>query len=305
MLAVHETVTQTGRVKAPNSVWFLRLLWLLLPFTLYEALVDSTAGAARGVGITAQALFWSLWAVGFLLMLLPLPSTLTGLRIIAPIAPAASLCAALVEVPDALGWVGLAVATLAAVLAMAASVGDWYVDGSSYGDERRFALRPPAALVMVAVPLAWILTVAPLLAGILLLAGEVWGAGIPLVLVGIVTAWWGSFALWRLARRWLVFVPAGVTLVDEMALAEPILFPKGVIAHMGPAHVDTGAADLTVGAPGLVLEAGFTAPVEVVPTARRGEPTEAVAVGGVLMVPSRPAAVLDHAESRKIEVSRD
>lgn len=292
-------------MKAPVYVWFLRVLWLILPFTLYEAVVDSTAGAPRGVDIAAQALFWSLWAVGFLLMLVPLPSTLTGLRIVAPIAPAASLCAAVVEVPDAPGWAGLAVATLAAVLAMAASVGDWYVDGSSYGDERRFALRPPAALVTVAVPLAWVLTVAPVLSGILLLAGEVWAAGIPLVLVGIVTAWWGSFALWRLARRWLVFVPAGMTLVDEMALAEPILFPKGIISHIGPAHVGTESADLTVGAPGLVLEADFAAPVEVVPAARRGQPTESVAVGGVLIVPSRPAEVLTHAESRNLGVLRD
>ena len=71
-----------------------------------------------------------------------------------------------------------------------AGVGDWYVDGSSYGDERRFALRPPAALVMVAVPLAWILTVAPLLAGILLaeavdeFPAEKWRAVIDVNLVG-------------------------------------------------------------------------------------------------------------------------
>ncbi|MGI9578442.1 MAG: hypothetical protein ACR2OH_09605 [Microthrixaceae bacterium] len=291
-------------MKAPGFLWIMRALWLALPFTLLDAIIDATAGAPRSVAVTAQVLFWILWALGALLTLLALPSTLTGLRIVAPIAPTGSLCAAIVEPPALSGWIGLAASTLAAVLAMSAAIGDWYVDGSSYGDERRFALRPPAALLMIAVPIAWLLTVAPLLVGTLLFAAEAWAVGVPLLLVGIVTAWWGSFALWRLARRWLVFVPAGVTVVDEMALAEPVLFAARVISHVGPAHVGSEAADLTVGAPGLVLELDFSAPVEVLPTPRRCEPAETAEVGGILVVPSRPAAVLDHAESRGLSVSR-
>ena len=72
-------------MKAPGFLWFTRALWLVLPFTLLEAVVDATAGAPRSVSISAQALFWALWALGALLTLLPLPSTLTGLRIVAPI----------------------------------------------------------------------------------------------------------------------------------------------------------------------------------------------------------------------------
>ena len=298
------TNTQTGEVNAPALLWLVRAVWLALPFTLLEAIIDSTDGAAGAIAVAAQVMFWVLWAAVFLLTVVPLPSTLTGLRILVPLAPLASLCAAVVELPTPAGWLGLAAGTTVAVIAMGAQVGDWFVDGASYGDERRFALRPPAALAIVAVPVVWLVTVAPLTTGVLLSAGEVWWAGIPLVLVGIVTVWWGSFALWRLARRWLVFVPAGMTLVDEMALAEPVLFPAGAIARLAPAHVDTDAMDLSVGAPGLVLEADFSAVIEVVPAARRGDATGAVAASGILMVPSRPATVLDHAEQRSIAVRR-
>ena len=292
-------------MNAPGLLWLVRALWLALPFTLLEGLITAADGADTAARITVQVLFWLLWAAGFVVSLVPLPSTLTALRVITPIAPAAALCAAAVEAPEVAGWVGLGVATLAAVLSMSSIVGDWFVDGASWGEERRFALKAPVALLLGPVPLAWLLTVAPLLAGIVLFAAEVYAAGIPLVLVGIVTAWWGSFALWRLARRWLVFVPAGVTLVDDMALAEPVLFPARAVSRIGPAHVGSTALDLTVKAPGLVVEIDFAGTVEVVPSAGRDRTTEAVETKGVLIVPSRPGGAIAHAEERGLAVSRD
>lgn len=281
------------------------MLWLALPFTLLESIIDATSSAPDAPRLTAQTLFWVLWAVAFLVSLLPLPSTLTTLRILTPLAPAASLCAAVVTVPDATGWAGLALGTAATVIVMSAPVGDWFVDGASYGDERRFALRPPVALLLGPLPVAWLLTVGPLLAGILLFANEVYVAGAPLVLIGIATAWWGGFATWRLARRWLVFVPAGVTLVDDMALAEPVLFARKALRRIGPAHVDSTALDLSVGAPGLVIEMVLTDPVELVPAIGRDKVKDPREVDSVLVVPSRPGTVLDHAESRSLPVARD
>lgn len=290
---------------APGLLWFVRVTWLALPFTLLEHLDRATAGAEDAVWITAQVLFWVLWGVAFGVSLVPLPSTLTALRILVPLAPVASIAAAAAQAPGAVGWIGLAAGTLAAVAAHAAPVGDWFVDGASYGDERRFALRAPAALLLGPVELTWLLTVGPLPAGALLLAGGAWVLGGALVAVGLVTAWWGSSALWRLARRWAVFVPAGLTLVDDMAIAEPVLFPATDVARIGPAHVGTTARDLTVGAPGLVIEVSLSSPVELVPAAGAGRTTEAVAVHGVLVVPSRPGTLLAHAEDRGVPVARD
>lgn len=291
-------------MNTPWMLWITRALWLALPFTLLDHIISSAADATAALRVTTQVVFWVLWAATFLVSLVPLPSTLTALRVLTPLAPLASVIASIAVTADVAGWAGLALGTLAAALAFSAAVGDWFVDGASYGDERRFALKPPVALVAGPLQLAWILTVAPLLAGILLFAGGAWIAGAPLVVVGIVTAWWGSFALWRLARRWLVFVPAGMTLVDDMAIAEPVLVPSRSLRRFGPAHVGSQALDLTVGAPGLVLQADMSTPVELVPAAPRGGTTEAAEVASLLVVPSRPATVLDHAEGRGLPVSR-
>ena len=292
-------------MSAPLFLWAVRILVVALPFTLLEALLAATTGAPDPVRITIQVVFWCCWAAAVAVSLLPLPSTLTALRLLVPIAPVAGLVAALVEAPPTAGWVGLALAVVATVLAFSAMVGDWFVDGASYGDERRFALRPPVVLLLGPLPLAWVLTVGPLISGVLLFADENWYLGVPLVLFGIATAWWGSFAMWRLARRWLVFVPAGITLVDDMALAEPVLFTRPVIRRMGPAHVGTEATDLTVGALGLVVELDLAETVELTPAAGRGQVAESISTSAVLVVPSRPAAVLDHAQRCEVPVVRN
>lgn len=291
-------------MSAPLNLWIVRVLWLALPFTLLESVVDATSSAHDTTRLTTQALFWVLWAATFMVSLVPAPSTLTVQRMLVPLAPAASLCAAVVTAPGALGWAGLALGTIATVIDMSAPVGDWFVDGASYGDERRFALRPPAALLFGPLPVVWFLTVAPLLTAIMLIADGRYLFGVPLVLLGIATALWGGLASWRLARRWLVFVPAGVTLVDDMALAEPVLFARAKLRSVGPAHVDSTALDLSVGAPGLVIELAFTDPVEVVPAVGRDNVKDPRDVDSVLVVPSRPGTLLDHAESRSLPVAR-
>ncbi|MFV0316625.1 MAG: hypothetical protein ACK5O2_06645 [Microthrixaceae bacterium] len=292
-------------MSAPVHLWIIRALWLSLPFTLLDSVLRATNGAGDATRITAQILFWVFWAVGLVVSLSPLPSTLTALRVIVPVAPLGSVVAVAIEPGSASGWIGLAVAALAAIVAMTAAVGDWYVDGASYGDERRFCLRAPTTLLLGPIPLVWLLTVVPLPAGIILLAEGTYLAAVPLVLVGIATAWWGPFTLWRLARRWLVFVPAGATLVDAMAIAEPVLLARRQIARIGPAHVGSEATDLTVGAPGLVVQIDLMSPVELAPTPPRGEPTEVVEVDALLVVPSRPGTLLAYADERSFAVARD
>src|SRR5690606_29528184 len=146
------------------GVWALRALWGVLPFTagdaFGEALAGSTALDARAVTIG----LWVVWAGVLLALLVPHPITLTAVRLAVPAAPIA------------VGW-ALAAAAAATVLALLPTTADAFVDGASYGSERRFALRPPLALWLGPIPVVWALAVAGSLAGPLLLAERQWVAG--------------------------------------------------------------------------------------------------------------------------------
>lgn len=218
-------------------------------------------------------------------------------------APVAAVVAS-VQSQDLVALSAIVLSTLAAAVALASALGDWFIDGASYGAERRFGLRPPAALLIGPLQLTWVVTVGPLLCGVLLLATSRWIAGGILAVLGLPLSWWGSMVSWRLARRWAVVVPAGVTLVDALALSEPILLRSKDLA-LGPAHVDSDATDLTAGAAGLVLSGDLSTPVEVTPAAKgRNDVVEASATSAVLFVPSRPGSLLTYCEQQGITVRR-
>jgi hypothetical protein len=232
----------------------------------------------------------------------PRTTSLTVLRTAAPVAVAVAVWAALAGERDA---VDLLAATWAAILllaAFAAGTGDTFANGSSYGDERRMLLRAPTPLLLGPIPLTWLATVSGPVAAPLLLAAELWVAGAVVVVVGAVLTYVGGRALHGLARRWVVFVPAGLVLHDTQALAEPVLFPRTSIARLGPA-VDDGAAplDLTLGALGLPLRLDLREPLMVGP--RRGRVAlDLVEAQHVLFTPSRPGALLTEARRRRIPV---
>ena len=284
--------------------WVTRVLWFALPFTLGELLADAVADRSGPVRVLAAVLGWGGWAAGLGASLVPLPVTLSVLRVLAPLPFAAGVVAAVLSSPDTLGSIGLAVAAAVAVTSMAAEVGDWFINGSAYGDERRMPLRVPTALLLGPVEVVWALTTGPVVIGLFLLAARIWAWGALLAGVGLVTAVVGFRTLSRLARRWLVFVPAGITVVDDLALAEPILLPRARIVRLGPAPADTEARDLSIGAAGLIMQVDLDGPLELVPAVRRGGVAEPVEVTAVLVAPGRPGVMLAHAEERRIAVSR-
>lgn len=293
-------------MRATPLTWATRALWSVLPLTLGELLADAVDGRSAAVRATAAVLAWGVWVAGLAASFVASTATLTALRILAPLPLAAGVAAALAGgEPGWAGWLGLAAAAGAAACPMSAEVGDWFVNGSSYGDERRLPLRPPALLLLGPLELVWATTALPLAVGALLLAARQWIAGALVVAVGVPLAWFGVRALHRLSRRWVVFVPAGLTVVDDLALAEPVLFRRESIVRLGPAPADTAATDLTAGASGLILQVDVSAPLPVVPAARRrGQVTEAVGATSVLLAAGRPGALLAHAESRRIAVAR-
>ncbi|CAN5596839.1 hypothetical protein BH10ACT3_BH10ACT3_04950 [soil metagenome] len=289
---------------ASPSTWVTRLLWLTLPLTLGDLLADALGERSSEVALSGTIALWVCWTAALIASLVLLPVTLTLLRILAPLPVIAGVAAAIQHAPSALGWIGLATAAVVGVVALTADVGDDFVNGSSYGDERRMALRPPALLLLGPMEAAWLLTVGPIAAAVLLLGAEQWLAGVALAVIGAGTAWWGFRILSRLARRWLVFVPAGLTVVDPLALAEPTLFRRDTIVRLGPAPADTQAVDLTAGASGLIVQIDLDIPAALVPVVGRKALAESIDVHSVLIAPTRPGAMLADAEDRRIAVQR-
>jgi hypothetical protein len=281
----------------------LRLLWVTLPFTLGPLLADGLDPRAGGYRTAVSVGCWAIWAAVLVATLVPRTLTLTVVRLAAPATVPAALWALLAaDDPDAvIATVGLVAAAATTLAALLSPVGEAFVDGSSYGDERRMPLRPPGALLLGPLELAWIVAVAGLVAGPLLLADEQWVLGAIVTVVGVPVALLAARALHRLARRWLVFVPAGFVVHDHLALADPMLFPRNLLTGIGLAAKGTAATDLTVGALGVALEAQLAEPTAVVPTRRDGA-LDAIEITAFLVAPSRPGAALQEAARRRISL---
>ena len=85
---------------------------------------------------------------------------------------------------------------------------------------------------------------------------------------------------------------------------DPILFRRRDIRRIGPAPADSNALDLSGAAPGLILQIDVDPPVPVLPTVGRRRETQVAAVDSILVAPSRPGALLEHAGSRDLAVQR-
>lgn len=283
-------------------VWGLRALWASLPWgvggLLEPALADSSGTFASVAGGGA----WALWAVGLTALLVPHTVSLTALRIMAPGVTAAACWAAAVTGATASAAVGLACGAVVAVGALSPLVGDRFIDATGYGHERRLALRAPAVVLAGVLTPTWALTLGGLAAGPLLWAAGHRVLGPTLTVSGWPIAAAGARALHGLARRWLVYVPAGLVLHDRMALAEPTLFRRSMIASFGPAPAGSDARDFTAGAGGLLFELRLAEPVSLNP-ARSGDTPEKV--DALLLAPTRPAAVLAEARRRRIPTGLD
>ena len=193
------------------------------------------------------------------------------------------------------------------MIALSAPVGDRMVNGSSYGDERRLPLRPPGVLLLGPIELTWLVVVVGIVGGPMLLAARQWVVGVLALMVGWTLAAVGLRVLHGLSQRWFVFVPAGVVVVDRMALTDAFLVQRQRVDSIGPAPVDTRAVDLTSGALGLALELRLTEPDLIIPApprrlGRAQVTIDPVEVESVLIAPTRPGWVLAEATRRRLLV---
>ena len=278
-------------------LWGLRALWASLPWSVGGQLGEALDGRSSAFATTAGAGAWAAWAIGLTALLVPHTVSLTAVRILAPGVLAAACWATVSAGPSATAAMALTCGAVAAVGVMSPLVGARFIDATSYGHERRLALRAPAAVLAGALAPTWALTVGGVAAGPLLWATGHWVMGPLLSVAGWLLAAAGVRAMHSLARRWLVYVPAGLVVHDRMALAEPTLFRRPVITSLGPALAGSDAHDLTLGATGLVFELRLAEPVTVTPARSRGGPET---VGALLVVPTRPGAVLQEAKKRRI-----
>jgi hypothetical protein len=268
---------------------------------------ESLGGLSRSVQLATSIGLWAGWAAVLLASLVPITETLTAVRIISPLSVVAVVGAARVndgtDVLEGSAWhaVGTGWAILAILVAFLPSTGEVFVNGSSYGNERRIPLRVPAPLLLGPIQVAWLVVVAAGLTGPLLLVNEQWIAGVVALAAGAPALRWGIRVLHTLARRWTVLVPGGLVLHDPLTLADPILFRKTIIVAIGPASADSTATDLTANALGLAIEARFSKPVPLVRTVdRRHGTTETTESTAVLFTPTQPGAFLTIARERTL-----
>ena len=256
--------------------------------------------------IVAAVGLWSIWSITLVASLVPSTVSLTTIRITMPASVVAAAWAALAvaDGADTPESIALGITALAAVLSLSAAVGFTFINGSSYGDERRFPLRPPGPVVMGPLEVVWVAMIASAFTGPMLLAARQYIAGtiITLLAVAIIVA--GVRALHQLSKRWLVFVPAGIVVVDRTTLLDAMLVQRQRVASITAAPADSDAVDLTANALGLAIEVRLTEPDSIIPTPPRRDRhlmIEPVEVDAVRFTPTRPGWVLDAARERRLD----
>ncbi len=289
-----------------RSPWPLRVFWLVVPLIAGPALADALADRSRAVQFVASSLAWAGWIVALGALAILRSSTLTVVRIVVPGSLAVAAWAAIGAARPAWAAAGIGAAALCVLLLAAPGLSDAFVDGSSYGTERRVALKIPLPLLLLPVPLSWAAVAAGLVSGPLLLAASQWVAGGIAVVIGTPLVVFGVRQLHLLSRRWIVFVPAGLVVHDPFSLADPILFPRASVERVGPAVESSAEAqdvvDSTGGALGLVLEVRSHDPLKV--ALRRGRSLdERDGVHAILVTPTQPAAALDIARASRLRVA--
>jgi hypothetical protein len=283
-------------------VWVARVSWLLLAVVGGEAFGQALASHSRPVQIVGTIGAWVAWGAVAAALLVPSTVSLTVARSIVPAGVVAAVVAATGadSAPAAVAAVGLALVSAAFVLS--GGLGEAFAQASAYGDERRFPLRPPVSFLLPTV-VSWIVLCACALVGPLALAARGWFVGVPLTAAALGLGWFLGRRFHRLARRWLVLVPAGVVVHDHLVLAETVMFQRSAVEHMGLALEGTEAADLTGPAAGNALEIGLRDFAIVVLAPTRQQPNgAALHVRSFLVAPTRPGRALLAAADRRLPI---
>lgn len=293
------------RRELPIRLTTTRVVWATLPVTVGPAAVAALDGHSAPVRIVVAVWLVAIWLAALATLVVPRPFGLTVLRAAAPVALGTAVWAALAGAGNVpVRALALVVGAVAFVLALGAAVATWCVEGSAYGDERRFPLRTPPALVVTLVPLAVALLVAGSILGPLLLAVGRWVPGAVAVVLGAALGYAAFRSLHLLSRRFVVLVPAGVVVADPMTLTDPFLFVREHVVDLTSipdGRAPEGALDLRLGAVfgSVALHLDGDAPL----TLRRRSTSVPAASSRVLVTPVRRGELLEAAAQRRIRTT--
>ncbi len=286
------------------GLWPVRILWLFAPPTIGSALGNAIESAADGPRVIVEILAWMAWFTVLVATLVPSPISLTICRTAAPAATAIGVLIGVLSGGGQAMVSAVGHGAVTTVVMFLPTVSDSMINGSAYGSERRMALKPQAFTLLGPIELIWCLVFCGLVAAPLLILAELWILAGVAALVGVAAVWFGGRILHQLARRWIVFVPAGFVIKDPMQMVDAVLFRRNRIATFGPARQtaadDDATLDLTGGALGLALRVTTTEPAPV--TLRGAGEHHAVETNDVLFTPSLPGAVLTEARIRGIKI---
>ncbi len=287
---------------SPLVRWGVTAAWVLLGGAMVVASRSALEGRSDVAAVVVGVVLWSMWGVGLVAVLVPSTVSLTALRMMTPMSIVAGVASMAFGGSVAVCTAAVAVAGAATVVVCSAPVGELFVQASAYGHERRLPLRLPAALLA---PLAvvWLVWAALWCAAVLLLGGQRWFIGGVVAAAAIAATWFAGVRLHRFSQRWLVVVPAGVVVHDQVALMETLMVTKPIVHSVGLALADTEAADLTGPAAGHVLQVTLKEMTTVLlpPARRKGQP-KAIHVRSFLVAPSRPGRALQMIGDRGIAV---
>ena len=230
-----------------QSVWLARVTWLALavvPGALsLPEYPGETLRASDDVGrASAVVLLWLAWAVVAFGMIVLHPLSLAAVRWLSPMIAIHVWWMALVadDAPEV--WARLAAvgcALVVVVVMLRADFGARHVQAAAYGHERRHLLRPPVA-VMLPSALVWLVAWA---LGAVALHVE---PSIATAIAALASALLAAFG-WRrvsvLARRWLVFVPAGIAVHDPLMLRDTFMVRRHDVRAVGTADVSPSSDD--------------------------------------------------------------
>ena len=284
--------TGSRLLTALTGLWGPRLLWVAVGGCGAWSIGDAVDGRSAAVRTTVTIFAWSLWGVGVVALVVPATLGLTVMRMLTVAACAAAAISWIGGAAPAPGGAFVAAALICAVFVGGAGFGQQCVQGSAYGDEHRFLLRPPAAFLLP-IAVAGGLWTAATLAAPLLLASRQWIIGIPVAIVACLLTWLLLPRFNTLSRRWLVIVPAGVVVHDQVVLAETLMVPRRDLDGITLALAGTEAADLTGPAAGHAVEVALremaTALLAPSKDAPRGS---TIHLRSFIVAPTRPGAAL-------------
>ena len=277
---------------AVAGLWWPRTLWLAVAITGAWSIGDALDGRSAGLRATIVVVAWLAWGIGVVALVVPSPLGLTIMRMLSTVSCGAALVSWIGGAGPAAGAVFVVCTLTCGVFVGGADFGQRCVEASAYGDEQRFLLRPPAAFLLP-VGLAGLVWAAAVVAAPLLLGSKQWIIGGLSAIIAGLLSWLLLPRFNVLALRWLVLVPAGVVVHDQVVLAETLMVPRPDVVRIELALAETEAADFTGPAAGHAIEIGLrsmvTAPLARTKASPRGT---ALHVQSFIVAPTRPGAVL-------------